>query len=739
MRHPALGVFSQVTVAALLAAGAAAVAPQQPSQTTPQDPQRPTFRTEANFVRVDVYPTSGGKPLLDLRKEEFEVLEDGRPQAIETFEHVRISAGGPQSERADPGSIEAMRQAAANPRSRIFVIFLDAPHVTADGARNIGQALIRFLDRSLAPDDLVGVMTPWMSPADVVLARKTLVIENGLRDASWGRRFTTDEDQREQIYKSCYRVLQQELEQGKFVSDLARILTVRRREVLTLEALRDLVLHLRDVREERKAIIAVTEGWALYRPDDRITRLREECTCPRGMTRGDLQDCGGCEPYPPFSPWKEAVPGVEPIRVGPDGRLTTGSIDTPAGPVAVNDCSADRMRFANIDNFQFAQDLANDANRANATFYTVDPRGLAAFDMPIYRDMDEVGLAPNVIQDQDSLRRRHDAMANLASGTDGIAVMNSNDLDAGLRRIADDLSSYYLLGYYSTNSKLDGRFRTISGSREASGGRDSRAPWISGADGSRSRGRADRGGPARNCDGGERGRVGGRRADPRAAGRAIPPARDPGAERGRRPRHHGVGRGRIASVAAGMGARRDRRARHHGRRGLGRRPGDAEAGRTGLPHADSGSGRGRIFDRCPRASHEPRSRGDSLCRNDSARYLAGSAAPTAALPSWTLDGEPSSAGGRFPVQPERESAPGVANARRDEAGSRAPARQERPGAQGAGHDRRAHRHGHRPAMAHGRRDARGARRGRVRDRGQRAGCRGADAEQKVLTAIRVTR
>ena len=159
------------------------------------------------------------------------MLEDGRPQAIETFEHVRISAGGPQSERADPGSIEAMRQAAANPRSRIFVIFLDAPHVTADGARNIGQALIRFLDRSLAPDDLVGVMTPWMSPADVVLARKTLVIENGLRDASWGRRFTTDEDQREQIYKSCYRVLQQELEQGKFVSDLARILTVRRREV----------------------------------------------------------------------------------------------------------------------------------------------------------------------------------------------------------------------------------------------------------------------------------------------------------------------------------------------------------------------------------------------------------------------------------------------------------------------------------------------------------------------------
>jgi len=462
VRHPAIGLFPHVTLAALLTAGAAALAPQQQPEKTPQEPQRPTFRSEANFVRVDVYPTSGGKPLLDLRKEEFEVLEDGRPQAIETFEHVRISAGGMQSQAADPSSIEAMRQAAANPRSRVFVIFLDAPHVTSDGARNIGQALIRFLDRALGPDDLVGVMTPWMSPSDVVLARKTLVIESGLRDASWGRRFTSDEDRRESMYKDCYRVLQQEREQGKTVSDLAKVLTVRRREVLSLEALRDLVVYLRDLREERKGIIAVTEGWALYRPDPQITRLREECTCPRSMARRDLQDCSGCEPFPPGNPWKESVPGAEPIRVGPDGRLRMGSVETLTGNVSVNDCNADRNRFASIDNAQVARDLANDANRANATFYTVDPRGLAVFDMPIYRDMDEVGLPPGVIQDQRSLQNRHDAMANLASATDGIAVMNSNDLDLGLRRIADDLSAYYLLGYYSTNPKLDGKFRTIT-------------------------------------------------------------------------------------------------------------------------------------------------------------------------------------------------------------------------------------------------------------------------------------
>jgi VWFA-related protein len=449
-------------VAAALALGAAlSPAQQAPPPSTPasQDPQRPTFRTEANFVRVDVYPTVGGQPLLDLRKEDFELLEDGRAQVIDTFEYVRI-AGGPRTERADPGSVEAMRQAAAEPRSRIFIIFLDAYHVTGDGAKNIGPALIRFIQRALAPDDLVGVMTPWMSPADVVLARKTQVIEAALGEGSWARRFTSEEDARESLYKACYRVLQQELEQSKTVSDLARVLTVRRREVLALEALRELVVYLRGVREERKAVLVVSEGWMLFRPDDQIMRLREECTCPAGKPRRDLQDCTGCKPWPPGAPWKEPVPGREPIRVGPDGRLSAGAFEGEMG--TVTECTTDRMRLASIDNARFARDLAEDANRANATFYTIDPRGLAAFDTPLARDADEIGLPLSVVADRRSLNQRHEAMANLATGTDGLALMNSNDLDKGLKKIADDLSAYYLLGYYSTNAKLDGRFRAIS-------------------------------------------------------------------------------------------------------------------------------------------------------------------------------------------------------------------------------------------------------------------------------------
>ena len=49
----------------------------------------------------------------------------------------------------------------------------------------------------------------------------------------------------------------------------------------------------------------------------------------------------------------------------------------------------------------------------------------------------------------------------LAENTDGIALVNSNDLDKQMRRLAADLTSYYLIGYSSTNAKLDGGFRTI--------------------------------------------------------------------------------------------------------------------------------------------------------------------------------------------------------------------------------------------------------------------------------------
>jgi hypothetical protein len=59
------------------------------------------------------------------------------------------------------------------------------------------------------------------------------------------------------------------------------------------------------------------------------------------------------------------------------------------------------------------------------------------------------------------LTGRLTSLRTLAENTDGLAIVDSNDLAKGLRRVVDDLSSYYLLGYYS-NGPLDGKFHSIN-------------------------------------------------------------------------------------------------------------------------------------------------------------------------------------------------------------------------------------------------------------------------------------
>ena len=133
-----------------------------------------------------------------------------------------------------------------------------------------------MINRILGPDDLVGVMTPDMSASDVVLARRTEVTEEQLRKHwTWGGRFGLMKDEREQAYLECYPPLPNE---QTAESALARALIARKRERATLEALQDLVRYLNGIREERKAILTVTEGWLLFRPDPSLEKLRSDPT-----------------------------------------------------------------------------------------------------------------------------------------------------------------------------------------------------------------------------------------------------------------------------------------------------------------------------------------------------------------------------------------------------------------------------------------------------------------------------
>ena len=181
------------------------VTPQQAEQKADSSSQQPPrFRVEANFVRVDAYPLKDGKPLLGLKAEDFEIFEDGALQKIETFEHVAIRPADP-GQQIDPGNQRAALQAVANPRNRVFVIFLDTTHVWVESGLAINKPLINLMNRMLGPDDLVAIMTPEMSASQIVFARKTQVIEDGLRgNEPWVGKFVQGMDKREESYLECY-------------------------------------------------------------------------------------------------------------------------------------------------------------------------------------------------------------------------------------------------------------------------------------------------------------------------------------------------------------------------------------------------------------------------------------------------------------------------------------------------------------------------------------------------------
>ena len=218
----------------------------------------PTFRTEANYVRVDVFVTRDGEPVTDLRPEEVQILDEGVLQEITQFEYIRIRGHVPQEARREPNTVAESREMLRDPRARVFVLFLDTRHVDVANSRRISQPLIDSLDALLGVDDLVGVMTSDMSAADVAFARKTISLQRMLEQEWWGERnrlVTTDPV--EEQYQICYPP-----QPGETVSVVAKALIERRREKMTLDALGDLVRFLRGVREERKAILVITEGWA---------------------------------------------------------------------------------------------------------------------------------------------------------------------------------------------------------------------------------------------------------------------------------------------------------------------------------------------------------------------------------------------------------------------------------------------------------------------------------------------
>jgi VWFA-related protein len=350
---------------------------------------------------VDVHAALDGKPVEDLRASEVELLEDGVAQAITAFEHVKI--GAPASSRA-----------------RVFVVFLDTYHTQIETSSNQRLPLIKILDRVIGADDLVAVMTPGMSAKEIAFGRKATLISNIMQgEWAWARRERADRrDPKEDLYDACYPAV------SARSPGPAPEMKARRREALALDALDELVAHLGTLREERKAVLTISEGWTLFRENQNLAAAQN------GNDPGLVDRL---------------------LR-----RPTKEKSEETGGPKEVNrvECDTDRVALAALDHSLRLRPLIEEANRGNVTFYSIDPRASL--------EATSTERSTGRARDASNGTARQDSLRFIADNTDGIVVGSGGNLEAHISRIVDDVSSYYLLTYSSSNTKLDGRFRNIS-------------------------------------------------------------------------------------------------------------------------------------------------------------------------------------------------------------------------------------------------------------------------------------
>jgi VWFA-related protein len=138
--------------------------------------------------------------------------------------------------------------------------------------------------------------------------------------------------------------------------------------------------------------------------------------------------------------------GMNPNAGSDDGSNNSDVSDT-------NPFMRQGNQFSFADLASEISELTRQANRANTTMYTIDPRGLVG--MP---DLDE---KVDMMDFQNYITTSQNSLRVLAEQTGGFATINQNDFMKSLKRIDAETSDYYVIGYYSSNPDPTQRRRKV--------------------------------------------------------------------------------------------------------------------------------------------------------------------------------------------------------------------------------------------------------------------------------------
>jgi VWFA-related protein len=240
-----------VCAAAVLAVTVSSSARMAPQQSVPDAPTRPA--ADIPSIRIDVVVTdANGRPILDLRPSDFELLENGSSRPIGAVELRTL----PRINPADLTPIETEgdeERAARAPGTRVFAFFLDEFHVSpGPSSDRVREALTEFVDEKLRPQDLAIVMKPLDSVTAIRFTRDRALLHGAISGFA-GRK--GDYAPRTPFEES-------------YIGRAPATVSAARRQIVNA-GLRELTMRMGELNADRGVVVLVSEGFPRDNPASR--------------------------------------------------------------------------------------------------------------------------------------------------------------------------------------------------------------------------------------------------------------------------------------------------------------------------------------------------------------------------------------------------------------------------------------------------------------------------------------
>lgn len=375
--------------------------PSSPSGTA-QGPDSPTFRVQVDYVEVDAFVTDQqGRFVRDLKKEDFQVFEDRKQQAISAFALVDIPIDRAVRPLFAAQPIEPDVKSNARPfDGRIYIVVLDDLHVQPFHARQVKTVMRKFILEKLGANDLMAIIHVQgraENSQEFTNSKRLLVAAVDKFVAKAERPATVE------AYEQYLATVG-----TPFASTADPIVQKRAFDARgTLEELTAIANWFGSVRGRKKSILFVSEGIE-YDIEDIFNKPDASMLIDR--TRELIQAA--------------TKSNVSIYAIDPRGLTDMGDIGIELNAAPAGGTIDDNGNVTGALSEQAVQNLGL--------------RGL-----------------------QNELRLQHNSLRTLAEETGGFAVINTNSFDNTFSRIVEENSSYYVLAYYPPNPKRDGKFHNI--------------------------------------------------------------------------------------------------------------------------------------------------------------------------------------------------------------------------------------------------------------------------------------